>query len=106
MANWVKFSDRFPTEVDADEDGRVVISYGKVKSTAYLENLIEVMNAESELPNQLHWLEGVPPTPEFWTLDEVVNEYLDTIEPYLEPALLQEMRDILEKGLTTKIRNV
>lgn len=98
MSNWVKFSDRIPSEDDANADGVVFIQHGGgVKSVAYVDNA-------EHYEDGWFWLEGVPPVPKPRTLEEVVRELLRYIERGGVSSsdwcndLIKEMKEILEGG--------
>ena len=96
MANWVKFSDRLPTEDDLDYNGKLMFAdkYGFTSYTRWDcgdDSIVEHYMA-------YRWLENIPPLPKPRTLEDVVKEYLyhagNTIQRL---ALQDEMLDILER---------
>ena len=100
MSNWVKFSDRLPTEADADIDGNVMVlrpdnswcikkCYGTAGSI--MSNLWVIECGDLHLL----WLESVPKRPKPRTLEDVVREYVDTGKPQRVLDLLKEMKEFI-----------
>jgi len=103
MSNWVKFSDRLPTEGDANINGDVIVHYADgAYAFVNIWNLDAPHNAVS---SESHWLDNVPPVPKPRTLEDVARDMIgcDGIpitKPYVvHSALIEEMKDILEKLL-------
>ena len=91
MSNWVKFSDRLPTEADAGPEGEVFVQHsgGMFTADIYCSDLFE----------DCYWLANVPPLPKPRTLEDVVQQYLDTSQPQPRVDLLNEMKEIIRKKL-------
>ena len=92
MSNWIKFSDRMPTEADADT-GKKVIGKG-MGGDWYVTYLADVYRYPDCCADHF-WLENVPPLPTPRTLEDVVRQYVDTSKPQPRVDLLNEMKEIL-----------
>lgn len=107
MANWVRFSERMPTEGDLDNGGQVVIQgEDGTLATAWIPH--HRRRDASGPPDHYKdccWLESLPPLPEPRTLEDVARDMIgcDGI-PITKPcayvvhyALIEEMKEILER---------
>lgn len=104
MSKWIKFTDRLPTEADANIKGQVLILYPD-GGMASVDRLMQRNRMNKE--NNCCWLEDVPEPPKPRTLEDVVREYIETVinhRHYTDERaergnrLVEEMRGILEKG--------
>ena len=95
MSNWVRFSDRMPTEADAGPEGEVFVQHsGGMMGTADI-----YWASDHDHHDTGFWLENVPPLPTPRTIKDVVLEYIDAanwIEPW-ECRYRDEMKEILER---------
>lgn len=94
MANWVKFSDRLPTEDDLDAFGGLVVSDDEGN-----RDYVYWYRFQPEFPMKAcYWLENIPPVPKPRTLEDVVREYVYHAGNTIRRLELQdEMKEILEK---------
>lgn len=102
MANWIKFSDRMPTEDDLDIHGGLFLCDPSGKGE-YMKfgPFSHAFRAIYERYEGYYWLENnAPPVPKPRTLEDVVKEYLYNAGNTIQRLVLQdEMQDILEKKL-------
>ena len=107
MSNWIKFSDRMPTEADADT-GKKVIGKG-MGGDWYVTYLADVYRYPDCCADHF-WLENVPPLPKPRTLEDAVRDLLRYAEkrwrtvpvslPVYCAVLFEEMKEILERKET------
>jgi len=96
MCNWVRFSDRLPTEADADIGGNVIVLHPD--NSWYIKKCYGTEESNFWKRNDLFWLANVPRRPKPRTLEDVVRDYLTTTFDR-RSELEKEMKEILEKGL-------
>ena len=89
MSKWVKFSDRLPTEADADLNKKVIVK--KAGGSWYIAYLSEVCRCTYHYADHF-WLANVPKPR---TLEDVVREYVDTGKPQRVLDLLKEMKEFI-----------
>ncbi len=100
MSNWVKFSDRLPTESDLNSEGEVFIVYED--GTQSIANWDYIQEDLSQCYGWF-WLAGVPKPPKPRTLEDVIGEMLRYIERVGVSGsdwcndLVNEMREITER---------
>tara|TARA_R110002020_G_scaffold419585_1_gene628753 strand:+ start:172 stop:462 length:291 start_codon:yes stop_codon:yes gene_type:complete len=93
MARWIKFSDRMPTEADADPDKKVI---GKGAGGNWCVTYLADVCIFPDQYADHFWLASVPQPR---TLEDVVREYLAASGDVGRRLELQkEMREILQKG--------
>ena len=96
MSNWVKFSERLPTEADANQYGWVIVLR---RDDEYAYSSTDAMKNPDRY-TEFCWLEGVPSLPKPRTLEDVVRDYLADAnwnEPW-EQRYRDEMLEILERS--------
>ena len=103
MTRWVRFSDRLPTVEDFLPTGELIILGEEGIETAICK--VDALESVRDLYSECFWLENVPELPKPRTLEEVARDLFITgfdFDWHILTAevrgLLNEMRDILEKG--------
>lgn len=93
MSNWVKFSDRMPTEFDANFSKEVIAMSDN--GTWHTVMLPHALHNPSWYEHHF-WLENVPKPPR--TLDDVVRDYLSATGDISSRVKLQkEMKSFIKE---------